>query len=120
MTARRLADVNDSFSNVFIGRLRLLACCYGLAVVAGCADRYQQGYQEGYASGYAAAEEIAKRRLEEEQQRARQAAAWTQPTRAAYSTEVCGGSGVNVNGRHVAGGKTACVRVFSDGTFHRY
>ena len=36
------------------------------------------------------------------------------------TTEVCGGGGVNVGGRHYSSGQTGCVRVLSDGTVQRY
>ncbi len=36
------------------------------------------------------------------------------------TTEVCGGGGVNVDGRNYSSGKTDGVRVLSDGTVQRY
>jgi succinate dehydrogenase/fumarate reductase-like Fe-S protein len=36
------------------------------------------------------------------------------------STSVCGGGGVEVNGKHHGAGKTGCVRVYSDGRIEKY
>jgi hypothetical protein len=99
----------------------MLKSCALLLVVclAGCADKYQEGYAAGYEAGEVAARTRDAAQCEErqrEQERLR-----TQSDSSAYvTTEVCGGAGVNVNGRHVAGGKTGCVRVFSDGRVQRY
>lgn len=82
----------------------------------GCKDKYQEGYQSGYVDGVIQTENRLKKEYEEKLQ--------DQKVRnrsfSVYSTEVCGGGGVNVNQKHYEGGKTGCVRVYSDGRVERY
>ena len=88
--------------------------------LTGCADRYQEGYTAGYEAGAAAARAREVAQCEEKQrEQERQRTLFESPS-AAVTTEVCGGAGVNVNGRHVSGGKSGCVRVFDDGRVERY
>jgi hypothetical protein len=83
----------------------ILGCLLLSAVVGvlGCRDRIEERYQAGYADG-----------VEAERKAAR-----IEPFRN-WTTTVCGGNGVTVNGTHVRGGPTGCVRVASDGTVQRY
>lgn len=89
----------------------------------GCKDRYQEGYDAGYAEGFSQAkvgvEERCVERLEEEKRSCRNRS-YSSSYSSGYSTEVCGGGGVNANGKHYEGGKTGCVRVYSDGRVVRY
>jgi hypothetical protein len=100
-------------------KILLISC-----VLVGCNDRYQDGYSEGYGNGYDDAQSEARTRLQEcESQRPdcaiseTSAYSYSTPT---VTTEVCGGNGVTVNGKHHRPGKTGCVRVYSDGTSQRY
>jgi hypothetical protein len=87
-----------------------------LGLLAGCRDRFEEGYRAGYADGMVYGVEIAK-------ERARAPTAVEQsksefpPT---LTTEVCGGGGVTVDGKHYRPGKTGCARVMGDGTVQRY
>lgn len=86
-----------------------------MSLLSGCNDRYE----EGYAAGFQAAETAARVRESNslvEQERYREPAS----PASEVTTEVCGGFGVDFNGRHITGGKTGCVRVFSDGRVQRY
>lgn len=78
-------------------------------ILYGCKDRYKEGYDIGYSDGVAITENRLKNEYEEKNNRL-----------SVTSTEVCGGGGVNVNNKHYAGGKTGCVRVYSDGRVVRY
>lgn len=87
----------------------------------GCTDKYKEGYDEGYAAGV----EITKRQLQDEfDRKVAQIERDSRYSSSSYSsvtsTEVCGGSGVNLNGKHYSGGKTGCVRVHSDGKVEKY
>jgi hypothetical protein len=42
------------------------------------------------------------------------------PEPAVSSTAACGGNGITLNGKHYSGGKTGCVKVYSDGRVERY
>lgn len=87
--------------------------------LSSCSDRFDEGYRNGYAIGYSAGEragmEQASKKAEEERRYS-----YEPPSYSGSSTEVCGGGGVNVNGKHYSAGKTGCVRVMSDGTVKRY
>lgn len=89
----------------------------------GCDYRFQDGYDQGYAKGYTAglqeASELAAKRCDE------RVDALANSCRSArysssVSTQVCGGDGVTLNGKHYPGGKTGCVRVYSDGRVERF
>lgn len=94
-----------------------------LLMLYGCKDRYEEGFQEGFADGFdqatAIANGICSEKIEVEKQscssKGRQ-----DSFLGGYSTEVCGGGGVNVGGKFYSGGKKGCVRVFSDGRVERY
>ena len=89
----------------------------------GCKDRYQEGYDAGYAEGFSQAkfgvEKRCEERLDEEKKSCRDIS-YSSSYSSGYSTEVCGGAGVTANGKHHEGGKTGCVRVYSDGRVVRY
>jgi hypothetical protein len=97
-----------------VSTLLLVVC------LAGCADKYQEGYSAGYAAGEAAARAREIARCDERQRELERQSALDESTSTHVTTEVCGGGGININGRHVPGGKTGCVRVFSDGRVQRY
>lgn len=82
----------------------------------GCKDRYQDGYDAGYATGVSSAEARLKSEYEEKLRNYEDKTNRLSVT----STEVCGGGGVNVNNKHYPGGKTGCVRAYSDGRVVRY
>lgn len=89
-----------------------------LLVISGCNDRYQEGYQEGYSEGASFTENRLHKDCEEKlskQKRDSETSSY-----GGGSTEVCGGGGVNLNGKHYSGGKTGCVRVYSDNRVERY
>ncbi|MBW2647797.1 MAG: hypothetical protein JRE23_16825 [Deltaproteobacteria bacterium] len=83
-----------------------------VALLASCEDRYPQGYDDGYADGYEAGRQVVAENHEDDISE--------HVSSRSVTTEVCGGGGVNVNGKHVPPGPTGCVRVYSDGTFERY
>lgn len=87
---------------------------------AGCADKYQEGFQEGYAQGAKEAEVRIRAEIEQKMEALQRAASNASSYSATASTEVCGGNGLNLNGKHYSGGKTGCVRVLSDGRVERY
>jgi hypothetical protein len=97
----------------------LLVLLVVMFAITGCKDRYDEGYAAGYADGTDAGEKIGYEKAQEQHETESRATESYYPSRY-VTTEVCGGSGVNVNGKHYPGGKTGCVRVFSDGTVHRY
>lgn len=102
-------------------RLLNYTCLIFIAALVGCADKYQEGFQVGYAQGSADAETRVRADFEQkiealERQKASNYSSYSATT----STEVCGGAGVNLNGRHYSGGKTGCVRVLSDGRVEKY
>ena len=100
------------FRNIFMLGVVILT-------IAGCKDHYDEGYAAGYADGSAAGEKIGLEKAMA-QHDAESRAIENYAASPYVTTEVCGGSGVNVNGKHYAGGKTGCVKVFSDGTVKRY
>ncbi|MFZ2738406.1 MAG: hypothetical protein WBI20_06570 [Burkholderiaceae bacterium] len=95
----------------------------GVFSIVGCKDRYQEGYDLGYAEGFSQAkigvEKRCEERLDEEKKSCRDRS-YSSAYSSGYSTEVCGGAGVTANGKHYDGGKTGCVRVYSDGRVVRY
>ena len=74
-----------------------------ILVIAGCKDRYDEGYVAGYADGSAAGEKIGFEKSMA-QHDAESRAIESYVSSPYVTTEVCGGSGVNVNGKHYAGG----------------
>lgn len=89
-------------------------------LLAACSDRYDEGYRLGYAAGRTDMLQVAtqcEQRLQDERRRIDSALFDAEPS---VATTVCGGAGVNLNGKHIAPGKTGCVRVLSDGTVERY
>ncbi len=88
-----------------------------LPQLIGCKDRFDEGFSAGYAAGVS--DTTTRLKLEHEQKMLeldRQRAS----TNAVTSVQTCGGAGVNLNGRYYEGGKTGCVRVYSDGRVVRY
>jgi len=106
-----------------VGLLRILpTTLFAMGVMcSGCQDRYQEGYQVGFAdaSSQASACKAELDRCNREKNDAQ-----TTGSHSFYSgsvvTEVCGGNGLNLNGRHIRPGKTGCVRAYSDGRVERY
>lgn len=94
-----------------------------LSAIAGCKDRFQEGYEAGYSDGLSdgtdSAENKCTEKVEEEKKACRDQSYLTD-TSSEVTTEVCGDAGVNANGKHYSGGKTGCVRVYSDGRVDRY
>ena len=88
-----------------------------LLVLVGCKDKYQEGYQVGYSDGVRSMESRLKESEEKLETLKRQS---TNYSYSSVTTEVCGGNGVNSNGKYYSGGKTGCVRVYSDGRVERY
>jgi len=92
-------------------------------LLQGCEDRYAEGYQDGYDEALAAAESRFKMKvaaLEECEDEQSEAYYGGGASYRSVTTEVCGGAGVNLNGKHISPGKSGCVRVYSDGTIERY
>jgi hypothetical protein len=95
-----------------------------LAVIAialtGCSDRYDDGFSAGYAAGLANKQEQILAECKAKISACERSASSSHPPSYSTSTEVCGGDGVNFNGKHYSGGKTGCVRVTSDGRVQRW
>ena len=97
--------------------ISILICVFLIFSLSGCKDKYQEGYQSGYIDGVYDTEKKLKKEYEEkisELERKKQ------NSFSVSSTSVCGGGGVNLNGKHYSGGKTGCVRVYSDGRVEKY
>ncbi len=89
-------------------------------LITGCEDQQKRFYSEGYAQGVADAE---ARLRDECKSKIDQTITEQNNSSSSYrvtSTEVCGGGGVNVGSKHYDGGKTGCVRVYSDGRVEKY
>ena len=101
----------------------ILGLLVGLSV-SGCQDHSQEAYQKGYQAGYAEgsydSEKVCQTKVDEEKSICNDRMSNSFSNSYGASTEVCGGGGVNVNGKHYPGGKKGCVRVFSDGRVERY
>lgn len=98
----------------------VLALCVFL-FLSGCGDRYQEGHDAGFLDGFNAGSRSAHESCEQKIENAKDMCEqYSRPTFSTYSTEVCGGSGTNVNGKFYSAGKTGCVRVYSDGRVERY
>jgi hypothetical protein len=80
--------------------------------LSSCENHYERGYSDGYADGYEAGKQVAMENCEDNISGSFLSRSVT--------TEVCGGGGVNVDGKHISPGPTGCVRVYSDRTFERY
>jgi hypothetical protein len=87
-------------------------------LLAACNDRYEEGYRSGYNDGVIAGEKLGLEKATAQQRMAPRYEPVTESR--SVSTSVCGGGGVNLNGKHIKPGKTGCVRVMSDGTVQRY
>lgn len=87
-----------------------------LLVLVGCKDKYQEGYQVGYSDGVRSMES----KLKESEDKLNSLQRESINSYSSVTTEVCGGNGVNSNGKYYSGGKTGCVRVYSDGRVERY
>jgi len=89
---------------------------------SGCEDKYQKGYAEGYQRGYSEGASDTENRLNKEfdEKLSKQVLDELTTSYSVRATEVCGGGGVNVNGKHYSAGKTGCVRVYSDGRIEKY
>jgi hypothetical protein len=85
-------------------------------ILIGCKDKYREGYQIGYSDGVRSMES----KLEESEKKLQEEKSKSQYSFGSVSTQVCGGTGVNLNGKHYSGGKTGCVRVYSDGRVEKY
>lgn len=96
--------------------MRFVVIFFVILILGGCKDRYQEGYVAGYSDGVLQTENRLKNEYEEKFRNLDDKSSRLSVT----STEVCGGSGVNVNNKHYPGGKTGCVRVYSDGRVVRY
>jgi hypothetical protein len=91
-----------------------------LYLLAGCEDKYQKGYDKGYADGVAVTEIKFNELMQQEKDKVKSLERQSNSYSNSYSTEVCGGNGVDVNGKHHSAGKTGCVRVHSDGRIEKY
>lgn len=92
-----------------------------LLVLTGCKDKYQEGYSEGYAAGYAQAHADAEASCGDKVEAAKQSCSYSsQSSGFSTVTEVCGGNGMDYNGKHYSPGKTGCVRITADGRVERY
>lgn len=78
------------------------------------------GYVAGYDYGVAVTEKRLNDLIELQAEKIRRLESQSTTYSGAYSTEVCGGNGVNVNNKHHSAGKTGCVRVYSDGRIEKY
>lgn len=79
-----------------------------------------RGYVEGYDYGVAVTEKRLNDLIELQAEKIRRLERQGTTYSGTYSTEVCGGNGVDVNGKHHGPGKTGCVRVYSDGRIEKY
>jgi hypothetical protein len=88
-------------------------------LLVGCEEKYEKGYQDGRIAGMQEARAQCNSRVEEAEQACRRSYSNT-PSHDSVVTTVCGGGGVNFNGKHYSGGKTGCVRVYASGKVERY
>ena len=96
--------------------ITLILLMTSLVTLSGCKDKFDEGYQSGYINGVYDTEQRLKKEHEEK------ISELERKNRNSYSvtsTEVCGG-GVNLNGKYYSGGKTGCVRVYSNGRVEKY
>lgn len=99
-------------------RLFVVAVCIGLCV--GCQDRYQEGYQDGYSTAMSQVSNCTTQLDRCEQEKKNNSYSSSSSNFSSVTTEVCGGNGLTLNGKHVRPGKTGCVRAYSDGRVERY
>ena len=91
-----------------------------LIFLTGCEDKYQKGYETGYLEGVSVTEKKLKEIIELQEEKIRRQERQSTYSPGVSSTSVCGGGGVEVNGKHHSAGKTGCVRVYSDGRIEKY
>ena len=89
-------------------------------LLSGCQDKYQQGYETGYVDGVQATENKWKEVVELQTEKIERLEGRNTFNSGVHSTEVCGGGGVNVNGKHHGPGETGCVRAYNDGRIEKY
>jgi hypothetical protein len=100
----------------YIAVLAVLMLAVGLG---GCKDRYDEGYANGFLEGSAEATTRAELMCTAKVENAKRDCSPAYSPQS-YTTEVCGGGGVNVRGKHYPSGKTGCVRVYGDGRVVSY
>ena len=113
----------EFWSSLFRQVLKGAAASVFVASMFGCKDRFQEGYDAGYEDGSLQSKLIGEKQCEERleaEKRSCRNLGLSYGYSSGSSTEVCGGGGVNLNGKHYEAGKTGCVRVFSDGRVVRY
>jgi succinate dehydrogenase/fumarate reductase-like Fe-S protein len=89
-------------------------------LLVGCEDKYQKGYENGYLEGVSVTEKKLNEVIELLEEKIKRQERQSTYTSGISSTSVCGGGGVEVNGKHHGAGKTGCVRVYSDGRIEKY
>lgn len=100
---------------------KVLMCVLFLAL-SGCKDKYQEGYGEGFSIGYAQAKAEAQAACSLQVDAAKESysSRTASPSYSFVTAEVCGGNGMDYNGKHYKAGKTGCVRVMADGRVEGY
>lgn len=93
----------------------LMVC--SILLLVGCGNQTEEAYNSGFVDGFREAEKVMKEKYENKLSELERSCS---KSFGYSSTEVCGGGGVNLNGKHYSGGKTGCVRVFEDGRVQRY
>jgi hypothetical protein len=91
-----------------------------LIFLAGCEDKYQKGYETGYLEGVSVTEKKLNELIQLQEEKIYRLERRSNYSSGVSSTSVCGGGGVEVNGKHHSAGKTGCVRVYSDGRIEKY
>lgn len=85
---------------------------------------HKQAYEAGYADASVKLKNVYERRVQEMEATHRREVEVLKSQipgpSLTQSTEICGVDGANVNGRHIDGGKTGCVRMYSDGRYERF
>jgi len=84
--------------------------------LVGCKDKFDEGYRAGYSNGVLVTEEKLQKEYDEKIKKLEN----SNREFSISSTSVCGGGGVTVGSKHYEGGKTGCVKVYSDGKVVRY
>lgn len=114
---RLMFKASDGMDNFMRYKTRIIVVA--AILLQGCDDRYAEGYQDGHDEALAEVERrIAE--IEEYEDEQSEASYGGGVNYRSVTTEVCGGGGVNVDGKHISPGKSGCVRVYSDGTTERY
>jgi hypothetical protein len=106
------------FAKFIISSVALIAVLF--AIVLSYEKVQDSGYVAGYNDGIAVTEKRLNELIELQAEKIRRLEKQGATSSGVYSTEVCGGNGVDVNGKHHSAGKTGCVRVFSDGRIEKY